>query len=155
MRARARPGRGRTAAIELGAAVQRDVLALAGAEVDLARPRDLLVLVLDHLLPLREPAGHARDREQDAEHLPREPHGLVDEARVEVHVRVELALDEVVVLESDPLELERDVEHGVAARDLEHLVGHLLDDLGPRVVVLVDAVAEAHQAHVAARLLHQ
>jgi hypothetical protein len=36
--------------------------------------------------------------------------------------------------------------------DLEDVVGRLLDDLRPRVVVLVDAVAEAHQALVA--LLH-
>jgi hypothetical protein len=74
---------------------------------------------------------------------------LVDEARVEVDVRVELALDEVLVLERDALELDGDVEERVLARDLEDLVGQLLDDLGARVVVLVDAVAEAHEAHLA------
>ena len=43
-------------------------------------------------------------------------HGLVDEARVEVHVRVELPLHEVLVLEGDALELEGDVEERVAGR---------------------------------------
>ena len=49
-------------------------------------------------------------------------------------------------LQRDLFELQRDVEQRVLARDLEHLVGRLLDDRGPRVVVLVDAVAEAHAA---------
>ena len=35
---------------------------------------------------------------------------------------------------------------GFLPGDLEHFVGGLLDDLGARVVGLVDAVAEAHQA---------
>ena len=70
---------------------------------------------------------------------------LVDEAGVEVDVRVQLAADEVVVAERDLLELQGDVEQRVLAGDLEHVVGRLLDDRRPRVVVLVDAVAEAHQ----------
>ena len=39
---------------------------------------------------------------------------------------------------------------GFRARDREHLVGGLLDDPRARVVGLVDAVAESHQAAVAA-----
>src|SRR5437763_16967466 len=39
----------------------RDILALPLAGVDLARPRDLLLLVVDHLEPLRHPARGARD----------------------------------------------------------------------------------------------
>ena len=128
-------------------------MALCGPEIDLARPGDLLLLVLDHLVPLREPAGHARNREENREHLDGELHGLVDEARIEVHVGVQLAFQEVLVLERDPLELERDVEERVLARDLEDLLGHVLDDLRARVVVLVDAVAEAHEARLAAALL--
>jgi threonine synthase len=90
--------------------------------------------------------------EQDGEHLDREAHRLVDEARVEVDVRVELALDEVLVVERDLLELEGDVEERVLAGDGEDVVRELLDDLGARVVVLVDAVAEAHQAVALAAL---
>ena len=129
-----------------------DVVARALARVDLARAGDLLLLVLDHLEPLGDPAARARDREQDGEHADRHAQRLVDQARVEVDVRVELALDEVVVLERDLLELERDLQQRVDARDLEDLVGRLLDDLRARVVVLVDPVAEAHQALLA--LLH-
>ena len=120
------------------------------ADIDLPRPGDLLLRVDRALLPLRQPAGHAADREQHREHRHREAHGLVDDARVEVHVRVELMVDEVVVLERDPLEFERDVQQRVVPGDLEHLVRDLLDDGRPRVVVLVHPVAEPHQPQLAA-----
>src|SRR4051794_8467863 len=59
--------------------VLRDVIAHDVARVDLPRTRDLLIGVHQHLLPLREPADDARDREEYREHLGREPHRLVDE----------------------------------------------------------------------------
>jgi hypothetical protein len=74
---------------------------------------------------------------------------LVDQAGVEVDVGVELALDEVLVLERDLLQLLGDLEQRVDPGDLEDVVAGLLDDLGARVVVLVDPVAEAHQPLVA------
>src|SRR6187402_2002171 len=49
-------------------------LALVGAEVDLARAGDLLLLVLQELLPLGQPARHPRDGEKDREHVDREAH---------------------------------------------------------------------------------
>ena len=69
------------------------------------------------------------------------------DARIEVDVRVELARDEVVVLERDLLERHRELEQRVVvqAERVEHLVAGLAHQLGARVVVLVDAVAEAHQ----------
>src|SRR5829696_321010 len=78
--------------------VVRHVIARAGAEIDLARAGDLLVGIVEHLFPLRDPPGGARDREQHREHLDREPHGLIDQAGIEVDVRIELARDEVFVL---------------------------------------------------------
>src|SRR5262249_9329641 len=96
---------------------------LGRAEVNLARPRDLLLGVEQHLFPLRDPAGDARNREEHRERRRRDPDRLIDQARVEVDVRVELPLDEVVVLQGDPLELESDVELGVAPGDGEDLVG--------------------------------
>ena len=52
-------------------------------------------------------------------------------------------------LERDLLELHRDVEQRVAPGHLEHVLGRLLDDLRPRVEVLVHPVAEPHQPLVA------
>src|SRR5437016_1895112 len=130
----------------------RDVLALARADIELARPGDLLLGVVDHLLPLRQPARGPGDRKEHGEHLDREAHRLVDQAGVEVDVGIELAGDEVLVLERDPLELPRDGQERIRPGHLEGLVGHPLDDLGARIVVLVHPVAEPHQPRPA--LLH-
>src|SRR5690606_7409310 len=97
--------------------------------------------------------GGPRNREQHGEHVDGETHRLVDQTGVEVDVRVELAIDEVRVGERDLFERQGDVEQRVLPGDLEHVVGGLLDDLRPRVVVLVDAVTEAHQAPFA--VLHR
>src|SRR6478672_6738395 len=78
--------RTRAARLTLLSLLLGDVIAGVVAGVDLARPGNLLVRVDQHLLPLRQPAGNARDREQHREHLAREPHRLVDEPRVEVDV---------------------------------------------------------------------
>src|SRR6185503_5203743 len=99
------------------------VVAPPWSQVDLARPGDLLLLVQEHLFPLGEPARGARYREEDGEHVHRESHGLVDQARVEVDIGIQLPLDEVLVLESDALELEGDVEERVAPGHLEHAIG--------------------------------
>src|SRR4051794_8308573 len=80
------------------------VIAPLRAGKNLARARDLLVGIVEHLAPLRQPAGDARDREEDREHVHRELHGLVDQARVEVDVRIELAFDEILVFERDAFE---------------------------------------------------
>ena len=143
----ARRGRlaGPSISSRVAALVDRHVVASRGAGVDLARAGDLLLRVVHVLQPLGDPAGGARDREDHREHLGRDPQRLVDQPRVEVDVRVELALGEVVVVERPLLELGGDLEQRVVAGRLEHLVDVLLDDPRPRVVVLVDAVAEAHQ----------
>src|SRR5436190_621981 len=82
------------------------VRAAALARVDRPRGRVLLLGVLDHLVPLREPAGRAADREEHGEVGRVEAHRLVDEPGVEVDVRVEVALDEVLLAERDALHLD-------------------------------------------------
>src|SRR5436309_2066906 len=116
--------------VRSGPLLERDVVALGRAFVDLARAGDLLVLVLQHLFPLREPSRGTGDGEEHGKHVLREAHGLIDEPGIEVHVGIELPLHEVVVLEGDPLQLEGDVEQRVAPCHLELLVRHRLYDLG-------------------------
>ena len=52
--------------------IDRHVIARFRAGIDLARTADLLVRILQHLLPLRDPADGARQREQRGEHAGRE-----------------------------------------------------------------------------------
>src|SRR5712692_11419779 len=128
----------------LGPFFDRGPMAKLFADVNLARTCDLLLGIAHHLGPLRQPSGSPRDREKHWEHRHRETHRLIGHAGVEIYVRIELACDEVVVLERDPLEFERNVDERILAGFLEHLVCEPLDNLGARVVALVDAMAEAH-----------
>src|SRR5260370_3711591 len=125
--------------------IDGNVMTRVVPEIDLPRARNFLLGVQEHLFPLRDPAGSARNREQNGKHGHRETHRLIDEAGVEIHVGIELALDEVVVLESDALALQSDFQEGVLAHELEDFVTDVLDDPGARIVILVDAMAESHE----------
>jgi len=112
----------------------------------LARSADGLA-VLRHLLPLGDPTGQTAEREHDGEHVRRNAHRAVDDARVEVHVRVQSTLDEVGIAQSDFLHAFREFEHRIInSEGCKNIVRSLFDDAGTRVEILVDAVAEAHQA---------
>src|SRR3954468_6232255 len=103
--------------------------------VNLARSRDLLLRVSDHFLPLCQPADGTWDGKHHREHVRLESHGLVDDARIEVDVRIQLALDEVLIVERNLLQLHRNVDLRISPRDLEYLFGSALDDLRARIVV--------------------
>ncbi len=98
------------------------------------------------LVPVGDPADGAGDGEDHGEHVHRDADRLHDDAGVEVHVRVELLVDEVGVGECNALQLHGDVEQRILDLQLlEHLVAGLAHHLGTGVVVLVDPVTEAHQ----------
>src|SRR5207247_10202764 len=62
------------------------------------------------------------------------------------HIRGELAREEIIVRQSNALELERDLQILIDAHDLEDLVGQPLHDFGARIITLVHTMPEAHQA---------
>src|SRR5215210_8939608 len=132
------------------ALVDRYVVYIAGTGVDLARAGDLEFGVVYHLYPLGHPARGAGYGEHHGEGVGGDPERFVDESRVEVDVGIELAAREVVVVERPLFELDGDVEQrALFVRGLEHLVDMPADDPGPRVVVLVHPVPEAHEALLA------
>src|SRR5580704_9913642 len=83
------------------------VISLRGPGIQLARPTDSHVRIGDHFLPMRDPAGGTRNSEQDREHGAGNSEGAVDDPRVEIHVRIQLAGYEIFVLERDFLEFQR------------------------------------------------
>src|SRR4029077_3325899 len=83
-----------------------------------------------------------------------ESHRLINQARIEIDVRIELARHEVLVLQRNPLELERDLEERILAGYGEDDVGDPLHDLGAWIVRLVDAMTEPHQAVAGFARLH-
>ena len=95
---------------------------------------------------MRNPTGQAPEGKQNGEHVRREAHGLVNDARVEVNVRVELALNEELVIQGHFFEAASNIEQRVRhVKRFEDFVRGLLDDRGARVVVLVDAVPKSHE----------
>src|SRR5262245_14954339 len=72
-------------------------VALGRSLVELARAADLVLGVGDHLLPLRDPADGAREREDAGEHRHGNAQRALDDPGVEVHVRIKLPRNEVVV----------------------------------------------------------
>src|SRR5699024_12209026 len=94
------------------------------------------------------------DYKQYGKELGWEAHRTVDQASVGVYGRVELAGYEVIISQSDLFELHSKVEKLVAAEVSKNLVSGFVDDCRAWVVVLVHAVAEAHQADVIYLVLH-
>jgi NAD(P)-dependent dehydrogenase (short-subunit alcohol dehydrogenase family) len=118
-----------------------------GAGEQLARAADLVLGVADHLVQLGDPADRAGQREDRGEQAHRDADGALHDAGVEVDVRVQLARDEVLVFQRDLLQGHGQLEQRVVlqAQLGQHFVAGLAHQLGARVVVLVHAVAEAHQ----------
>src|SRR5208283_4756925 len=81
--------------------VDRDVVAFRRPDVELTRTPDLLTWVFDHFLPLRDPAGGTRHREKHGEHGHREAHRFQRDPGIEIDIRIELLLDEILVAEGD------------------------------------------------------
>src|SRR5579872_55977 len=117
--------------------------------VDLTRASDLLLRILHQLFPLGQPTSRPRNRKQHREHLRPEAHSLIHDPRVEVDVWIQLALHEIVVFQRDPLQFQSDVEFRIATRHFKYLLRTPADDFGPRIVILVNTVSEAHELEVA------
>ncbi len=95
-----------------------------------------------------DPARRSAGGEDHREHLHRNADGLENDARVEVHVGIEALVDEITVLKRDLLQALRHPQRWIVLHPkfVEHFMAGLLHDLGARVVALVHAMAEAHQA---------
>src|ERR1700719_1192396 len=94
---------------ELRALVHGDVGTLIVSLINLAGAGDFLFGIEQHLFPLSDPSARSRNREEHREHGDREAHGLIDQARIEINVGIELAADEGFVPESNTLDFARDI----------------------------------------------
>ena len=113
----------------------------------MARPADLVFGVADHLVELSDPAYRACKRKNRGKQRGGNADRPLHDARVEVHVGVQLALDEIVVFQCNLFQGHCQLEQWVVLqpKGAQDLAACLLHQLGARVVVLVDPVAKAHQ----------
>src|SRR5690606_3844830 len=106
-----------------------------GADIQLLRATDLALRVILKFTPVRDPTGQPANREQHGEHARREAHSLVNDAGIEVDVRVKAALDEVLVVESDIFKLLSELKHRIAHTQLgKNRICGFLDEFRARVV---------------------
>ena len=99
------------------------------------------------LFPLGDPARQPADGETDGEHVGRYAHRAEQDAAVEIDVRIELPIDEVRIGQREFFEFAGDAQQRVLPLDLgKDLVAGLLENLRPRIVVPINAVAEAIQS---------
>ena len=92
-----------------------------------------------------EPADHSGDHEEHWEHVGGEAHGFVNDSTVEIDVRVELSFNKVLVAEGNLFEFNGDLDQIFLSSHFEDFMSHSFDDLGSRIVTLVDSVAESIQ----------
>src|SRR5260370_20999328 len=83
------------------------------ANIELARAEDPGLRIGDHFVPVSDPPDGARHRKDRREHRRRQAQRAEDDAGIEVDIGIELALDEVVVLEGDALQLHCEVEERI------------------------------------------
>src|ERR1700722_3387865 len=57
-------------------------------QIDLTRARDLLLGIVDQLLPLRQPSHGTGNRKEHGEHFRLETDRLVDDPRIKIHVGI-------------------------------------------------------------------
>jgi hypothetical protein len=94
---------------------------------------------------MSQPSDDPRNGKEDRKVVEGEAHRSVDQARVKVHVWVEIPLGEVVVGKSRLLQLEGDVEKRLGAGDGKDLLSQLADD-GRAGVVLPNCQGRQGQA---------
>src|SRR5438045_7987656 len=82
----------------------------------LPRPADLVFGIGDHFVQLRDPADGSGQRENRGEQRHWNADRLLYDPRIEVDVGIELARDEIIVLERDLLERHRELEQRVVAK---------------------------------------
>src|SRR6516162_4986278 len=122
----------------------RNERAFGKAGIELTRTEMPGLGICDHLVPLRHPANRTRHGEDRRKHRRRQSQVTEDYARIEINVGIELALYEIVVGKNNLLQLHRQLEERIVVhpQSVEHLVAATAQYLGPRVVALVNAVAE-------------
>ena len=94
---------------------------------------------------MADPTHRPTNGEHGGEHAGWNAQGLVDDARVEVDIGIELALYEIVVFEGNALELHGQIQQRIGLTQLsQHFMAGFANDGGARVKVLIHPMTKAH-----------
>src|SRR6185437_14883831 len=120
--------------------LQRHIMHIVLADVDLLRPEDAVVLQL--FQPVRQPTDDASNGEDRREQVARDADAQVDAARVEIDVRIDALGAEDAG--SNALHFEGQLIQLRPPHLDEGILGQFLQNRGARIFDLVDAMPQAH-----------
>jgi hypothetical protein len=113
--------------------------------VNLTWSHDLVVWVFNELIPVSQPSRQSGKSKHNCEHFSWDAERLVDNAGIEINVRVKLALNEEIVGKSDTLEFHSNINLVFATDNAENIFCNLADNSSARIIVFIDSVSETHQ----------
>ena len=89
----------------------------------MARSGDTLLRIINCLKPLGKPARGATESEQHREHIHREAHCLIYDTAVEINIRIQFSRDEILILQRDALQFQRDIQERITAGFGQYVLG--------------------------------
>ena len=108
--------------------IDRNVVSSVVANVVLSWSNDLVFWIIQELTPVGQPSNASWDHEQHWEHVSWEAHCFVNYTAVEIHVGIQLSLNEVWVIQGDLLQFDSNFNKFLSSSDFKHFVSDLLDN---------------------------
>lgn len=111
------------------------------------RKEDFMMRILDNLIKMGEKEKGEGKGEKEGENLGREEKRIKSDERIEVDVRVEIILDEILVGKGNNLKLNWKVKKRIIIDEKieEELMEGIMNDIGERIVVIVKEMEEENK----------
>lgn len=111
------------------------------------RKEDFMMRILDNLIKMGEKEKGEGKGEKEGENLGREEKRIKSDERIEVDVRVEIILDEILVGKGNILKLNWKVKKRIIIDEKieEELMEGIMNDIGERIVVIVKEMEEENK----------
>ena len=99
-------------------------------------------------MPVSNPPRRTPSCKDHGKHLGRNANGFQDNTRIEIHIREQLALDEVIIFQRNLLEFLRHAQQRIvfSAQLIKHFIADAAYNSRSWIIVLVDTVTETHEA---------
>lgn len=107
--------------------LQRYIVPRTISDIVLSWSNDLVLWIVQKLVPVSKPSCDSGNHEQDGEHISWETHGLVDDSTIEVDIRVEFSFDKVRIAQCNSFEFDSDFNQFFFSSNFEHLVCNFFD----------------------------
>ena len=128
--------------VSLGSFVHWHVISCSMANIVLSWPDDLVLRIVEELIPVRKPANCPWNHEEDWEHISWESQSFVDNATVEIYIGVKFSLNEVGVTKSNLFKFNSNFDQFLLSYNFKDFFSYLLDQCSSWVIVFVHSMAK-------------